>query len=238
MRYAGCRIAVWILVFLLLPFTLKLRAAQGYTSDPSLDSLTVAVLSQLGIKITGNRFITTGMVDRAINQGYSEVCINFPAIEAVDTVVVTKTGEGGALPANFVAFHSVFKIAGDTLRYPMEIVDSDTLSMTVVGLEEAIQKKAQFLSPKQVFVWDTLLVTFPKYREASPNADTFVVFYYAMGETLSAGTDSCRVKPGYLNRVIYYACSRIAATRLQFELAAFYYGWYETGRPPIVGGSK
>lgn len=220
-----------LLILLLVPC---LCFGQVYTVQPRLDSLQLAVLSQLNLPSTGSSRITLAVTTRAINRAYGQTCQDYPAYELTDTVVILKSDTSGSLPADFLRLRQAFKLRGDTLRLPMKIVDPTLLDTIFPAVADNIQKKTLLTSPLRTWTHARTLFVHPKYiRSTAGTTDTFLVLYYAAGTALSASTDSVKVEPEYIERIIHYACKLLSATRRNFDDAAWYATEYDKGlRPP------
>lgn len=220
--------SVRILILLLLAGSVMAQ----HPISPRLDSMRIAVLEQLNMKNTGTPRITLNDVTRAINFAQVEVAQDFPAYPQLDTIMLSRSNEGGALPSNFDRLYSVFKKA-DTARFPMRIVPVDSLPLIFTELAANYQEKKNLLSPRLCWSFKGRLFVHPPVMTTQP--DTFVVHYYGLPPRLSAVTDSCRVEAKYLFKVINYAGAIISTTRESWQAATWLSQWYEVQKRPSLG---
>ena len=225
-----------ILLIGLLLLALSGNAIAQTSSIPKrLDSLQLYVLSQLNIKATGSRGIPLATVTRALNRGYSRTADLYPAIEKRATVTITRTLEGAALPSDFNRLYQVFKKRGDTLRYPMVIMHPDSLSIVFKSLDDNVHSKKNIESGRYCWAFGDTLVIHPKYATPGSAVDTFVVYYFANPPTpLSSAADTVVLHTRFTERLTFYACSQIAATRRDLQMANWYMSLFAAGLPPLL----
>lgn len=211
-----------------LLFLVGSLAAQSY--DPSQDSLRYKVYHQLNIIGTsGSTRITAAVANNALNRALTQVCMEFPALEKIETVAIFSDSEGAALSDDFDRIHKVFKKLGDSARLPMTLVTVDSLEVIYPKVTDNIQKKGSLLSPNKVWTHGKRLYAHPKPRRTQ--ADSFVVHYYAIDAEMASGTDSANILDRYLEKVILYAAGILSVTREDYAAAAFYLNLYGLGRP-------
>ncbi len=169
-----------------------------------LDSLAAAVMAQLGFPSTGNAKITLGVAKFAINSSVPEICRELPAVEKYDTVIMTSTGEGVALNADFLRIHSLKKMGKDSLRIPLIYVSEDSLFDLSGGMGGVLQKRGDASSPRYYFTFGRRLQTHPKEIAV----DTFLVEYYANGHYMTNDADSTDIAREYRQLLIYKACQK------------------------------
>lgn len=225
---------VFFIGLLLLGFSAN-TLAQTSSIPKRLDSLQLYVLSQLNIKATGSRGIPLATVTRALNRGYSRTADLYPAIEKRAIVTITRTAEGGALPSDFNRLFQVFKKRGDTLRYPMVIIHPDSLAIVFKSLGDNVHKKTNIASGRYCWAFGDTLVIHPKYATPGSAVDTFVVYYFANPPTaLSAAADTVTIHTRFTERLVFYSCSQIAATRRDLQMANWYMALFAAGLPPAT----
>jgi hypothetical protein len=195
---------------------------------PRLDSLNAAVYAQLNVKATGTTRLTAGKLRYALNRAQAKVATDFPALEKSDTVLISRSVEGGTLNADFQRLFAVNKRRGDTLRYALKIIPVDSVPLLNPATP---QKPMDVESPAHCWSWGRQLRMHPKIRGA---VDTFYVDYYALPPRMNSLSDTCLIPSEYLELVVFYACGLLSATREGYDEANWYFQWYEAQkRPPI-----
>lgn len=115
-------------IFVLLLCSLLIGASihAGAPIPARFDSLKLSVLSRFNASgvVTGQ--LSALRVQFAINEAITAVCTNFPAVTDTTTLGLDSTTEGNALPADFDRLRIVFRVSGDTMRYPLQIIDADS----------------------------------------------------------------------------------------------------------------
>lgn len=212
-------------IIVLLVFAASSAMAESPIT-PTRDSLSIAAFQQLNVVTTGDDQITTAKCYGALNQALLQVCRDFPAYEKIDTVTIDKTAEGGALANDFLRLKSVFRMKGDTLRVPLQVVDMDSLPGLSPRDSVAVQEKGNILSPRYAYTYANRLLTHPKYI-ISGSADSFLVCYYALDDKLTSATDSVSIDKTYLTALKYYACYSLLAMIQDYEGAMFWLGLYD-----------
>lgn len=207
---------------------------------PTRDSLKMAVLRQLNENTTFNDQIDSNKVYGSLNEGVAAVCRDLPALERLDTIVLSKTTEGTALAADFLRLKAVFRIKGDTMRLPLILVDPDSASAMTPRKTKAVQDKADIESPAYAYSYGGRLFTYPK---SALTVDSFLVYYYAMDDKLISGTDSLVIDDAYLTAVKNYACYWLKASLEQYDKAAWWKAQYDAevnavGKDRRVEGKK
>jgi len=230
----GTKIRAFWLVLAFIFLTSGIAAA----ASPRLDSLRAAVYSQLDVKDGGDRKITSAKVTRAINRAYEHVANRLPAIEATDTVVISKADDGGVLPDDFRTIGDVFRLWGDTIRVQLDVTPFDSLDVLAPTLDENIHQilltgDISPLNPRRCYVFNGRLYLHPKYAIDTTRSDTLQVHYYAAAETLVDDTATVKVTGGYIEPIILYSCSLLSMTRNDFEAAMAYMQMYA-----VVAGDK
>ncbi len=225
-----------ILLIGLLLLALSGNALAQTSSIPKrLDSLQLYVLSQLNIKATGSRGIPLATVTRALNRGYSRTADLYPAIEKRAIVTITRSLEGAALPSDFNRLHQVFKKRGDTLRYPMIIIHPDSLAIVFTSLKDNVHSKKNIESGRYCWAFGDTLMIHPKYATPGSAVDTLVVHYFANPPSaLSGAADTVIIHTRFTERLVFYACSQIAATRRDLQMANWYMSLFAAGLPPAT----
>jgi hypothetical protein len=189
------------------------------------------VRAQLRGQTTATTLLSNAVVDWAINRGLSQTCADFPAYEKLDTVTVSKSGEGAALPSDFVEVKAVYRMIGDTMRFPLMYLPPDTIASheasNVLG-EQGTEVNAANSLPYYHTHAGRLL--FHPKSKATKN-DTMLVEYYAMDAPLDDSTDTAHVEAKYMEKVILYACWALSVTQGDGRAAA-YLAAYAEGMPP------
>lgn len=209
------------------------EAQSIYPISPRLDSMRLAVYSQLGINTTGSRGVPAATVNRALNRGLSQTCIDYPAIEALDTLFLQRDSEGVALADDFLRLKAVFRIIGDdSLRLPIRILNVDQIQAEFPTTALNIDKKPDRSSPAACFTYQGRLFPQPKYLGTTDAVDTLLIHYFAMGNPLLADDSAAIVLPEYVEKIIQYACAEVSATRQNFSDASYYLQRYQMGLAP------
>ena len=223
----------WLLVILLLLPLLAL--SQTYSAPVRLDSLQISCYQQLRVDTAGTAYMTDQMVRFALNRGLAQVCIDFPALEKMDTVVVDKDAAGGALASDFLRIEKVFKMIGDTLWIPVQYVTLDSLYAVAPTADGYMHDKANIADPRYCYTFAQRLLFHPKDAKASTDADTFLVLYYAADDRLLDDTSTVAILPEYIPALIDYACADLAALKRDLQESMFYRSRYreiKQGRIP------
>ena len=194
-----------------------------------MTELREGVRAQLRGQTTATTLLSNSVVDWAINRGLSQTCSDFPAYEKLDTVMVSKEGEGAALPSDFVEVKAVFRIIGDTVRYPLQYMPADTLAKNYAIGSSTPDEPNTVRSLQYYHTHAGQLIFDPKSRATKD--DTMLVEYYAMDAPLDDSTDTAHVKAKYLEKVILYACWALSVTEGDGRAAA-YLAAYAEGMPP------
>jgi len=202
--------------------------AQSQPIYPRLDSLEAAIYAQLNVSSTGSSRLTGVRLRYAANRAQARVATDFPALEKTDTVIITRGSEGGTLNSDFQRLFQVFKRRGDTLRYPMHIIPSDSLPLLTPAKP---QQAGDVESPAYCWSWGRTLRTHPKIRTI---ADTFFVDYYALPPRMDSLNDTCLIPGEYLELVVFYACGILSGTRELFDEANWYLQWYDAQKQPPI----
>lgn len=197
---------------------------------PTRDSLSVATLRQLNINTSGDNQVSLAITYDALNKATQQVCRDFPALEKIDTLTISSSAEGAALPSDFLRLKMVLRMAGDTLRHPLQIINIDSLPYMIDSV--AVQSKRSIRSPQYAYTYASRLLTHPKYIIPS-NADSFLVYYYAMDDKLTAASDSLVIDDSFVPAVLYHACFQLAAQKRDFEVALFWLGRYDAERDAV-----
>lgn len=209
------------------------EAQSIYPISPRLDSMRLAVYSQLGINTTGSRGVPAATVNRALNRGLSQTCIDYPAIEALDTLFLQRDSEGVALADDFLRLKAVFRIiVGDSVRLPIRILNVDQIQGEFPASQDNSDQKSNRLNPENCFTYQGRLFLHPKYLGTTDAVDTLLIHYFAMGNPLLADDSAAIVLPEYIEKIIHYACSEVSATRQNFSDASYYLQRYQMGLAP------
>lgn len=221
------KLVVIVSTFLLCcPVLSAQTIARAYSQSPALDSLREAVFAQLNIRPGGSRRITAEIVNKALNRGQAQVCIDYPALEKIDTVLVNRYDTGGTLPADFRSLRSVWRCIGDTVYVPLTIINPDSARILISQYQEMKHDKQNPLSPMYCWTHGRKLRLWPRFIGGTTTVDTLQIEYFALGAALVNDSDSTRIAPDYINKLIFYACADVSAVRLDFEEAAYYLARY------------
>ena len=213
----------YVVVLLLLSTTVL---AQTYPVSPQRDSIQAACLSALGLGVAGNTLIPVATVQKAINRSISQVCLDFPAIEKMDTLTTGSDEEGAALPDDFLRVRALFKMKGDTLRIPIEYKPLDSLLRLTPTDLMATHKIGEAMSPSYYYTFGQRLLFHPKYAIPSATSDSFLLMYYAMDDQLGSDTEVTLILPEYLDAIVFYACAQLSIRRGNMADADFFYNSY------------
>ena len=170
----------------------------------TLDSLRVSAFRVCNIPDAGTALITSGLGNFFVNIAYDRVCRDFPAIEALDTVVLNSTIEGVSLADSFLYDRAVFRIGGDSVRYPLKRMDIDTFSSRGATESEITHVINDLTSPGYYYIFGKRLMTHPRYNKPVAKADSFLVLYQATGSKITSDTAATYCRSAYLNKIIEY----------------------------------
>lgn len=225
-KFLIATIAVFVLVFWLHIALF----AQG-PIDRDLESLRSIIRYQLTTKGIATGLLTDATVDYAINRAIVQTCTKYPAIEKMDTVVVTNDSVGAGLNPDFDRIKGLIKFYGDTTEamiYKPPDILPEVMGTKESGIEDLDKNETRYY-----YTNGLRLMVWPKPADGSP--DTFLVEYYAIDAMLSASTDSTAIYQKYIEKVINYACVILSGTRRQYNDANFYFNLY---RDEMVGDVK
>lgn len=200
--------------------------AAVYPVDNVLDTLRKACFYQVRVKTTGTLSITEDMATYVLNRSLARVCREFPALEKIDTVVVSSATEGAALNSDFLRIRQVFKIIGNT-RIPLDFKPREELfaaGATDGGYAHDISKATQ---PRYCFTHGQRLLFHPKDAKASGTPDSFLVLYWAMDDKFTADTSTTAIAPEYIDALLYAAMAELSAMKKDYTAAQFYWGRFE-----------
>ena len=202
--------------------------AQTYALPTRRDSIRFMCYSRLNMPQTGTLRVDTTNANYAIDQAYANTCDDFDAIEKLDTVIIARADEGGSLNSDFLRLRKVFKLISDSVRIPMGLLPLDSLELVYPQYAENLQKRTSIMSPNRVYSFNQKLFTHPKqYRS---DADTMLVYYWAMGAELVSDTAHLAVLPGFVEKVISYACGLMAVTAGRGSESQGYFNLYGAGK--------
>lgn len=233
MRCSVIKIVLGV-IGIILTCSALVTSQSTFPISPRLDSLRLYVASQLNLKEGGTQGIPLAKIDRAISRGYSQVCIDYPAIEALDTVTLKRDNEGVSLAANFLRLSAAYKLVDSTVRIPMTIVNVSDLSAQFPTFEENKDKRGETISPRSCYTYNGRFFTHPKDRSGAVSTDStlYLIQYYAMGQPLLSADSTVDVLPEYVEKVIQYACFVLSITQQDFAAAQFYFQHYQSGLGP------
>lgn len=227
-KILGCVTCIAILTTLSPYVAHSQSGTDVYTTDPTITGVTASVFQQLNIPATGSRRITTTIAARIINRAVAQVCTDFPAYEKIDSAVIIDRDSvlGSKLPADYLRLKTVAKRRGDSLLIPMNLITPEALPTTYNTFELNVAPKKNIMGILNVYEEANRLRTHPKMLQAEP--DTFVVAYWAMAPA-AAAADSLVISSDYLEKVIMWSCSRLAALKQDYAGAEWYMTEYAKG---------
>ena len=219
---------ILFLFLLLLASTVAPQTvSRTYTESPRLDSLQAAVYSRLNIKAGGSRRINDVLVTHAINRAIIATCIDFPALELIDTVLIGKSDTLGTLPAKFHRLRKVWRMRGDTLMIPVMIINPDSVQFYKTERKSYRHNKTNPMSPDLCWTHGVKLRMYPKFiGKASTTIDTMQITYFGIDAGLSADADTTIVAPSYIKHIIDYACGDVSMSRNNFNEASAFFQMY------------
>jgi hypothetical protein len=224
----------------LVTISLLLALASSAFGGVTLATMQEQVLTRLHINAQdGDRLTSVVDVRNAINRGIVETCRKYPAIEKRDTVVVTDTGGPPALPADFDRLHAALRLSGDSLRIPLTVIADVALMPTLFSIMatnrhiKLLNGQVNRMSPSACYTYGGYFEEHPKFA-SSQFVDSVELMYYAIGPSVSSTSDTCPVSPGYVERVMDFACMLIAKSRGDEGSAADFYQWFLTGTAPVI----
>ncbi len=160
-----------------------------------LDSLRSYAFRAVNLPDAGTALLTTAMGTHFINMAYSKVCHDFPAVSAIDTAILYSTIEGAVLPDTFLYDRAVFRMRGDSIRYPLKRMDIDSFTAKGATEEEVKHVINSLSSPGYYYIFNNKLMTHPKYNKPIAKLDSFLVLYQATGSPLDKITDTTDCSP-------------------------------------------
>lgn len=202
--------------------------AQTYTISPRRDSLRINAYGQLDIPTTGTGKITDARVNYAINEAISEICDMYPAIEKVDTILVTRDTAFYVLNSDFIRVKGLFVIRkyGSTgsqyIWEPVECIKIDTLSDIFDTREENVDKPGTDTKLLKAFTYGRKMMFQPKNYAAVTSPDTFIVLYDARDTALTADASTTSIDPRYMDELAALIKSKILDIRVDRDGAMYY----------------
>jgi hypothetical protein len=154
-------------------------------------------------------------------------CTRFPALEKFDTVMITSSVEGGALPSDFVRLLQVWRIKGTTKRLPLTYMEPDSFRVKMKTENLYEQDKTDPLSPEYYYTYGRRLMQLPKWSKSE--TDSLLIQYLALDVKMASDSDTTVILPEYLERALSYACALLAALRNNLDDAAWHLRMFETG---------
>lgn len=200
---------VWVVAFAFL----LVGSAFGQTS-PRRDSIEVAVELEVGMASTAN-------LTYEINRAYRQVCVDYPALEQIDTVYVDSTDGSAVLPANFIRMRSVellVSTGGLKRLSPLASISQDSVYRRVT------KEYANRTDPKGLNYYDVenrVMACYPKWANPDDSA-AIRISYYGLGTYLTTASDTIEVTQDYRNAVFYYACAEAQSRRGRKNEATYY----------------
>ena len=192
-----------------------------------IDSLMVMAFEQSLVPDNGNLVIDTFYGHRAINRAIQQVCMDFPAIEKLDTVVSVAEQIEYSLNTDFYRLSNIFKL---TTSFDLKIIYSLSFPPVdgwfearagEVGGEGDPQQKPE---PRYAWTFNDKLYFYPTPQRA----DSFVVAYYAIDSQIVTSSNSTSVRPEYREAIVIYAASLICYRLGDFTRAEIYRQLYNS----------
>jgi len=205
------------------------------TLSPKRDSLMQQLADWAQLNATGDNYIDTTAMFRALSWGARATCQDFPAYERFDTVMVDSASEGGALPGDFSRMlgpNSAFLIVENTkeiMRLPLQMWPQDTMFLNRESNLQWLMKLADKLSVSYWEVHAEKLILHPKWFRGGDTAKVLIQYYAIDTTHLAAADSSLKIRAKYLDKVIMYATSRLYAMRYEFDRADWWMKEYEKG---------
>ena len=196
----------------------------------SLDSLRVSAYRMCNIPDAGTALITSTAGNFFVNVAYDRVCRDFPAIEASFSAVLYNTLEGATLPDSFLYDRAVFRVGGDSIRYPLKRMDIDTFSSRGAAESDITHTVNDVTSPGYYYIFGNKLMTHPKYNKPASKADTFLVQYQATGSKISTGSTATSCKVEYLHKILEYTAYLICDKLNRKDEATMHLSEYMRGK--------
>ena len=224
---------VVVIMFRYIAFIVLLAttvSAQSYSVNPSRDSLITFCLYETNTNTSFTYSLTQAKAIYFLNKSIGRVCTDFPAIEKIDTVVISKSMLGDTLNSDFIRAVRIYKIEHEDtdtaqILIPLRYVtkDSTWILYPTVGSNE----ENPIDIPTSYFTHGKRFLSYPKSQADVSRPDSFLVFYNAMDEILSSGTDSTAISSDYINPLIDLLTYEFAKVRRMYDKATAALGRYD-----------
>ena len=192
-------------------------SAQVYPVDPSRDSIITYCLYETNTPTTFTGNLTEAKAIYFLNKSLGQVCVDFPALEKVDTVVLSTDSMGCALNTDFIRATRIYKIADNKgqILIPLRYVPTDSTWVIYPGKEQNTGTVSNKSTPSSYFTFGKRFYPHPKSLAISTVPDSFIVFYNAMDAKLTTATDSVAIGQDYLGALIDLTVYEFAKLRRQ-----------------------
>lgn len=209
-----------ITIRLITIFIVFLSASGWAATSARLDSTRVSVFGKLNIPIAGNSVVTTAIANTAINESIQRVCRDFPAVEKLDTIVLSKTAHDYALNSDFDRLNWAIRFDGQKI-ITMEYAPVTQLFDAEGGFAGADPKFNDVSAPRYTFAFNKRVWVYSQVNPAV-DLDTMIVAYYAIDSLLQAAGSQMQVLPGFRQAVITYACYLLSLVQEKADMASVY----------------
>jgi hypothetical protein len=163
------------------------------------------VFVRANLPTTGTNQVSTATVARIVNAKILVVCIDFPAIEKLDTILIDSTMEGGVLPSDFDRLRYVQMIYSDIVRVPLTPLPPDSAKWATPG--DATQDQSVEAGPPNYYTAGGYLMLHPKWSRG--DTGTYLISYYATDTALTDDASQTSVDTRYLDAVIYASVAEV-----------------------------
>lgn len=185
-----------------------------------LDSLRTMVYEQSLVPKVGTPIVTDSVTNRFVNRAIQKVCVDFPAIEATDTVVSAVGTIEYALNTDFLRLKNIFKL---TTYQDLKII----YSLSFPPAESWFEAKAGEIGgqgdpqekpePRYASAFNDNVYLYPTPQRA----DSFVVTYYAIDRQLVSVDSITNIRPEFREAIVWYGAFLVATRRGDYDRAKF-----------------
>lgn len=214
---------------LVIVFLCLLAVGVGAETNPQLDSIRVAAYNQIGVPVAGSDRVTDAITNAIINYGIQRVSTDFPAVEKLDTITMDTVSEGSALASDFVAISWCQLMIDATQRIALEFRLPDSLFEKRPSDSSSRSSSDDRTTPRYYYTHARQLMVYPKFV-VGDIGDTalFLVSYYAVGDALTAESDSTNIHSEYRDELLNWVCYRLEKLRYRYASAATYKTDYDS----------
>ncbi len=185
-----------------------------------LDSLRTMVYEQSLVPKVGTPIVTDSVTNRFVNRAIQKVCVDFPAIEATDTVESVAGTIEYALNTDFLRLKEMFKL---TTYHDLKII----YSLSFPPVESWFEVKGGEVGgqpdpnekpePRYAWAFNDKVYLYPTPQRA----DSFVVAYYAIDRQLVSVDSVTNVRPEFREAIVWYGAFLVATRRGDYDRATF-----------------